>query len=494
MGGADGVEPLRQERQRGDAAGRRLRDKVRRATHRRGHARRDGDLALGPRQQEVERRYDVTTITRVVARDIRFPTSLDLSGSDAMNEAPDYSAAYVVLETDGGLEGHGFTFTIGRGNELCVAAIRALAPLVEGRSLESFTENMGAFWRHVTGDSQLRWVGPEKGVIHLATAAIVNAVWDLYAKSEGKPLWKLLSSMSPEEIVSCVDFRYIADAITPEEALEILRKNEATKRDREEVMLSEGFPAYTTSAGWLGYPDEKVRQLSREAVEAGWGHVKIKVGLDVEDDARRAAIVREEIGPDRKLMLDANQVWDVNEAIENMKPLMEFEPYWIEEPTSPDDVLGHAAIARAVAPVGVATGEHCQNRILFKQLFQADAISFCQIDSCRLGGVNEVIAVLLMAKKFGVPVCPHAGGVGLSEYVQHLSIFDYIAVGASLEDRILEYVDHLHEHFVDPVEIRAGRYVPPQVPGYSAEIKPESLDEFEFPAGSAWATEERSIS
>jgi len=435
----------------------------------------------------------VTTITKVVARDIRFRTSLDLSGSDAMNEAPDYSAAYVLLETNAGLEGHGFTFTIGRGNELCVAAIEALAPLVEGRTLESFTRDMGAFWRHVTGDSQLRWVGPEKGVIHLATAAIVNAVWDLYAKSEGKPLWKLLSDMSPEELISCIDFRYITDAITPKETLEILRRNEATKPDRKAEMLGDGFPAYTTSAGWLGYSDERLSSLVREAVGKGWTHFKMKVGGDIEDDVRRAALIRDEIGPDRTLMMDANQVWDVGQAIENMERLAEFEPYWIEEPTSPDDVLGHARIAEVVFPVGVATGEHCQNRVLFKQLFQANAISFCQIDACRLGGVNEVIAVLLMAAKFGVPVCPHAGGVGLSEYVQHLSIFDYIAVGASLEDRILEYVDHLHEHFVDPVEIRAGRYVPPQVPGYSAEIKPESLDEFEFPAGSAWATEERSI-
>jgi L-fuconate dehydratase len=435
----------------------------------------------------------VTTITRVVARDIRFPTSLDLSGSDAMNEAPDYSAAYVVLETDGGLEGHGFTFTIGRGNELCVAAIRALAPLVEGRTLESFTEDMGAFWRHVTGDSQLRWVGPEKGVIHLATAAIVNAVWDLYAKAEHKPLWKLLSDMSPEELISCIDFRYITDAITREEALEILRRNIASKPDREAEMLEDGFPAYTTSAGWLGYSDERLRSLVREAVGKGWTHFKMKVGGNIENDERRAALIRDEIGPDRTLMMDANQVWDVDQAIENMERLAEFEPYWIEEPTSPDDVLGHARIAEAVSPVGVATGEHCQNRVLFKQLLQAHAISFCQIDACRLGGVNEVIAVLLMAAKFGVPVCPHAGGVGLCEYVQHLSIFDYICVGASLEDRILEYVDHLHEHFVDPVEIQGGRYVPPQAPGYSAEMKPESLNEFEFPSGSVWATEERSI-
>jgi L-fuconate dehydratase len=435
----------------------------------------------------------VTTIARVVASDIRFPTSLDLSGSDAMNEAPDYSAAYVVLETDSGLEGHGFTFTIGRGNELCVAAIRALAPLVEGRTLESFTRDMGAFWRHVTGDSQLRWVGPEKGVIHLATAAIVNAVWDLYAKAEHKPLWRLLSDMSPEELTSCIDFRYITDAITREEALEILRRNEKTKPDREAEMLEDGFPAYTTSAGWLGYSDERLRSLVREAVGKGWTHFKMKVGGDIEDDVRRAALIRDEIGPDRRLMMDANQVWDVGQAIENMERLKRFDPWWIEEPTSPDDVLGHARIAEAVSPVGVATGEHCQNRVLFKQLLQADAISFCQIDACRLGGVNEVIAVLLMAAKVGVPVCPHAGGVGLCEYVQHLSIFDYIAVGASLEDRILEYVDHLHEHFVDPVEIQAGRYVPPQTPGYSAEMKPESLNEFAFPSGNAWAKEERSI-
>ena len=425
------------------------------------------------------------TITEAIARDIRFPTSRDLSGSDAMNEAPDYSAAYVILKTDTDLEGHGLTFTIGRGNELCVAAIDALSYLVVGRTLESFTRNMGAFWHHVTGDSQLRWVGPEKGVIHLATAALVNAVWDLYAKSEGKPLWKLLVDMSPAELVSCVDFRYITDALTPEEALEILRDNEPTKAKREEEMLARGFPAYTTSAGWLGYPDDKIRRLSREAVAAGWGHVKIKVGRDVEDDARRASIIREEIGPERKLMMDANQVWEVDEAIANMERLAEFDPWWIEEPTSPDDVLGHAEIARAVAPIGVATGEHCQNRVLFKQLMQADAISFCQIDACRLGGVNEVVAVLLLAAKFGVPVCPHAGGVGLCEYVQHLSIFDYACVSASLENRILEYVDHLHEHFLDPVSIKDRRYVPPERPGYSIEMHPESLDEFEFPAGSA---------
>src|ERR687898_1932709 len=423
------------------------------------------------------------TITDVVALDVRFPTSRDLSGSDAMNEAPDYSAAYVVLKTDTDLEGHGLTFTIGRGNELCVAAINALSYLVVGRTLESFTEDMGAFWRHVTGDSQLRWVGPEKGVIHLATAAIVNAVWDLYAKAEGKPLWKLLVDMSPEELVRCVDFRYITDALTPDQALEILRDNEPTKPQREEEMLEHGFPAYTTSAGWLGYPDEKIRRLSREALAEGWGHVKIKVGRDVEDDMRRAAIIREEIGPDRKLMMDANQVWEVDEAIANMRRLADFDPWWIEEPTSPDDVLGHAAIARAVAPIGVATGEHCQNRVVFKQLMQSDAISFCQVDACRLGGVNENLAVILMAAKFGVPVCPHAGGVGLCELVQHLSMFDFIAVTGTMERRVTEFVDHLHEHFVDPVVIKKARYMPPLAPGYSCEIKPASRRRYQFPTG-----------
>lgn len=428
------------------------------------------------------------TITGVVARDIRFPTSRFLDGSDAMNRDPDYSAAYVVLQTDSpaGLEGHGLTFTIGRGNELCVAAINALAPLVVGKSLASFTADMGGFYRMITGDSQLRWVGPEKGVIHLATAAVVNAVWDLYAKVEGKPLWKLLADMTPAELVRCIDFRYITDALTPAEALAILERHAPTKGAREAEMNAAGYPAYTTSAGWLGYDDEKLRMLLREAVKGGFTHLKQKVGANLADDIRRARIIREEIGPDRTLMMDANQVWDVGEAIANMKELAQFNPLWIEEPTSPDDVLGHAAVARAVAPIGVATGEHVQNRVVFKQLLQANAISFCQIDACRLGGVNEVLAVLLMAAKYGVPVCPHAGGVGLCEYVQHLSIFDYIAVSASLENRVLEYVDHLHEHFEHPVVMRNGRYMPPEAPGYSITMKPASLDQYQFPNGPAW--------
>jgi L-fuconate dehydratase len=428
------------------------------------------------------------TITDIAVHDVRFPTSRALDGSDAMNRDPDYSAAYVILKTDSpeGLEGHGLTFTIGRGNELCVAAIHALAPLVRDRTLESFTADMGAFWRHITGDSQLRWVGPEKGVIHLATAAVVNAVWDLWGKAAGKPVWKLLADMSPEELVACIDFRYITDALTPEEALGILRRHAATRAEREAEMRARGFPAYTTSAGWLGYSDEKVRQLCREAVAEGWTHIKMKVGVDLAADMRRAQLIREEIGPDRTLMMDANQVWEVGQAIENMRSLAEHRPLWIEEPTSPDDVLGHAAIARGVAPVGVATGEHVQNRIVFKQLLQAGAISFCQIDACRLGGVNEALAVILMAAKFGVPVCPHAGGVGLCEYVQHLSLFDYICVSASLENRVLEYVDHLHEHFLDPVVIKEARYMPPLRPGYSIEMRPESLETYAYPAGPAW--------
>ena len=426
-------------------------------------------------------------ITGVDAVDVRFPTSRTLDGSDAMNPDPDYSAAYVILRTDGTLEGHGFTFTIGRGNEVCVAAIEALAPLVEGLETDDVFADPGGFWRRLTGDSQLRWLGPEKGVIHLATAALVNAMWDLYAKSEGKPLWKLLVDMSPAELVSCVEFRYLTDALTPAEALELLEANEPTRAAREAELLEHGYPAYTTSVGWLGYDDEQVRRLVREARAEGWTDFKLKVGADPADDFRRAALLRDEIGDESRLMLDANQVWDVGEAIEAMHLLGRFDPWWIEEPTSPDDVLGHATIARAISPIRVATGEHVANRVLFKQLLQAGAIGFCQVDACRLGGVNEVLAVLLLAAKFGVPVCPHAGGVGLCELVQHLAIFDYVCVSADLTDRVVEYVDHLHEHFVHPVVLREGRYMPPLEPGYSSELRARSLADHRFPDGAAWA-------
>lgn len=426
-------------------------------------------------------------ITDYEVHDIRFPTSQFLDGSDAMNPDPDYSAAYVILKTSvDNLEGHGLTFTIGRGNELCVGAIKSIMPLILNKSLSSFTDDMGSFWKMITGDSQLRWLGPEKGVIHLATGAIVNAVWDLYAKSENKPLWKLLADMSPEELVSSVDFTYITDAITPNEAISMLKKLEETKQTRITDLLENGYPAYTTSAGWLGYSDDKMRNLCREAKVAGFKHMKIKVGKNLTEDMRRASIIREEIGDDLKLMMDANQKWDVNEAITNMSELKKFDPFWIEEPTSPDDILGHAAIARAVHPIKVATGEHCHNRVMFKQFMQVDALQVCQIDSCRLGGVNEVLAVLLMAAKFNIPVCPHAGGVGLCEYVQHLSMIDYIAISGTMENRTIEYVDHLHEHFLDPVVIKNGAYIAPELPGYSIEMYKESLEKYHFPDGEIW--------
>jgi L-fuconate dehydratase len=429
-------------------------------------------------------------ITGLRVLDVRFPTSQSLDGSDAMNPDPDYSAAYVILETDrgDGVDGHGLTFTIGRGNEIVAVAIEALRPLVVGHDIAAFTSAPGAFWKHLTGDSQLRWIGPEKGAIHLATAAIVNALWDLWAKLEGKPLWKLLSDLTPAQIVELVDWRYLTDALTPDEAQAMLERLAPTRAVREAEMLRDGYPAYTTSAGWLGYSDEKIRRLCREALAAGFNHFKIKVGASRADDIRRAAILREEIGPDRTFMIDANQRWDVGPAIEWTQALAFARPIWIEEPTSPDDVLGHAAIARALAPlgIGVATGEHCANRIVFKQLLQAHAIGYCQIDSCRLGGVNEVVAVLLLAAKFGVPVCPHAGGVGLCEYVQHESLFDYICVSGSLDGRLIEYVDHLHEHFVDPCVVRAGRYQAPRAPGTSITIKPTSLADHTHPHGTVW--------
>lgn len=430
----------------------------------------------------------MTTIIGLDVIDVRFPTSRSLDGSDAMNPDPDYSAAYVVLRTDAGdgLEGHGLTFTIGRGTEVVVAGVRALEPLVVGRSVEATEADLGAFWRDLVGDSQLRWIGPEKGVIHLATGAVVNAMWDLVAKRAGKPVWQLLSEMTPEQIVALVDFRYMTDALTPDEALAILRAALPGRAERRAELLRDGYPAYTTSAGWLGYDDDKIRRLCQEALADGWTRFKLKVGADVEDDIRRARIMREEIGPDLMLAVDANQRWDVGVAIEWMARLAPFDPYWIEEPTSPDDILGHAAIARAVAPIRVATGEHVHNRIMFKQLFQSEAIAVCQIDACRLGGVNEVVAVLLMAARFGVPVCPHAGGVGLCEFVQHLSPFDYIAVSGRLDGRMIEYVDHLHEHFIDPVVVEGGRYRLPTQPGYSGQMFPASLAEYTFPTGSAW--------
>ena len=425
-------------------------------------------------------------ITALDVIDLRFPTSLTNAGTDAVHTDPDYSAAYVVLRTDSGIDGHGFTFTIGRGNEVCAEAIRAFAPLVIGRDVDAIVSDHAAFWRMLACDSQLRWLGPEKGVIHISMAAIVNAIWDLQAKRAGKPVWKLLADMTPREIVRCIDFQYITDALTPDEAIEILERQAATKREREATLLRDGYPAYTTSVGWFGYSDDQIRGLSREALADGFTHFKVKVGGDPADDARRVGLVRDAIGPANKLMIDANQRWNVDEAIARVRELSRFDLWWIEEPTSPDDVLGHATIARAVTPVGVATGEHCANRVIFKQLLQAAAISFCQIDSCRLGGVNENLAVILMAAKFGVPVCPHAGGVGLCELVQHLSMWDFLSVSGRMDDRVTEFVDHLHEHFEDPVVVRRGRYMAPAAAGYGTAIKRESRDAYRYPDGPVW--------
>jgi L-fuconate dehydratase len=424
----------------------------------------------------------MTTIRSMQIHDVRFPTSRMLDGSDAMNPDPDYAAAYVVLKTDmPGLDGHGLTFTIGRGNEICCAAIKAMEHLVLGLDLAWIAEDMGRFWRHVTSDSQLRWIGPDKGAIHLATGAVVNAVWDLWAKSVGKPVWKLVADMSPEEVVTLIDFRYITDCITPEEALALLRQREAGKAERLADLEANGYPSYTTSAGWLGYDDAKLRRLAQEAVDAGFSHIKLKVGRDVEDDIRRLRVAREVMGPDRTLMIDANQVWDVDQAIDWLQHLAFAKPWFIEEPTSPDDVEGHRRIREAMkGSMQVATGEMCQNRIMFKQLIMRGAIDVVQIDACRLGGVNEVLAVMLMAAKYDLKVCPHAGGVGLCEYVQHLSMIDYLSIAGTKEGRVIEYVDHLHEHFVDPCLIRNAAYMPPTRPGYSIEMKPDSIAQYTF--------------
>ncbi|MDX3113271.1 L-fuconate dehydratase [Streptomyces scabiei] len=428
-------------------------------------------------------------ITALDVLDVRFPTSEHLDGSDAMNPEPDYSAAYVVLRTDAGdgLEGHALAFTTGRGNDVQAAAIAALAPHVVGRSVEEVCGDLGGFSRALVHDPQLRWLGPEKGAIHMATGAVVNAAWDLAAKRAGKPVWRFLGEMSPEDLVAQVDFRWLSDALTPEDALQILRRAEPGRAQRIGHLLDQGYPAYTTTPGWLGYSDEKLARLAREAVADGFTQIKLKVGADLTDDIRRMRTARETVGDGIRIAVDANQRWDVQVAIDWMSALAPYQPYWIEEPTSPDDILGHAAVRKAVGPVKVATGEHIANRVVFKQLLQAGAVDIVQIDSARVGGVNENIAILLLAAKFGVPVCPHAGGVGLCEMVQHLSMFDYVAVSGTTEDRVIEYVDHLHEHFVDPVRIVEGHYLAPTLPGLSAQMHPESLKEYTYPDGPVWA-------
>ncbi len=422
----------------------------------------------------------MTSIVALETRDVRFPTSLSLDGSDAMNPDPDYSASYLRVVTDAvdGIEGHGFVFTIGRGNDVEVAAIRALSGHLVGRSVEDLLDDLGGVWRELVHDSQLRWLGPEKGVMHMAIGAVVNALWDLKAKRAGLPLWQLLASLTPEQIVALVDFRYLNDVLTPDQALAMLQAAEPGRADRQRTLLAEGYPAYTTTPGWLGYDDAKLARLCGEAVADGFTQIKLKVGAHVEDDVRRLRIAREVVGPDIRIAVDANQRWETAEAIEWMNALREFDPAWIEEPTNPDDVLAHAAIARGVAPIPVATGEHMANRVMFKQFLQADALQVLQIDATRVAGVNENIAILLLAAKFGVPVCPHAGGVGLCEAVQHLSMFDYVAVSGTMQGRVIEFVDHLHEHFVTPVDVHAGRYWAPLAPGAGTEMLAASVAEY----------------
>ncbi len=431
-----------------------------------------------------------SVITELEMFDVRFPTSEELHGSDAMHVDPDYSAAYVVLRTDAGdgLEGHGFTFTCGRGNEVQIAAMEAMRELVVGLPVDELGGQLGSLWHTLTGDSQLRWLGPEKGVIHMAAGAIINAAWDLAAKRAGKPLWKYLADFSPEELVDLVDLRYLTDVLTRDEALTLLRRAQPGRAEREEKLRKVGFPAYTTTPGWLGYSDETMARLAKEAVEEGFSQIKLKVGGNLADDVRRCAKARDIVGPDVRLAVDANQIWDVGAAIEWVKALGQFDIYWVEEPTSPDDILGHAAIREAVSPVKVATGEHVHNRVMFKQLMQAGAIDIVQIDACRVGGVNENIAILLLAAKYGLPVCPHAGGVGLCEIVQHLAMFDFVAVSGSWDNRVIEFADHLHEHFLDPVTVRDGRYVAPTAPGSSGQMRPEAIAEYTYPSGAAWVS------
>ncbi|MFJ5595589.1 enolase C-terminal domain-like protein [Streptomyces noursei] len=425
------------------------------------------------------------TVTGLEVHDVRFPTSDRLQGSDAMHPDPDYSAAYVVLRTADGPDGHGLCFTLGRGNDVVATAVRALAPYVVGHPAPVTVGRLGALHRALTHDSQLRWLGPEKGVAQMAAGAVVNAAWDLAARRADRPVWAFLAGLTPEELVGLVDFRYLSDVLTPAEALALLRAAEPGRAARTARLRAEGYPAYTTSPGWLGHDDATLVRLAEEAVADGFAQIKLKVGADLDDDLRRLRLVRAAVGPGVRIAVDANQRWEVAEAVRWMTALAPYAPHWIEEPTSPDDVLGHAAV-RAGQPVKVATGEHVANRVGFKQLLQAGAVDFVQIDAARVAGVNDNLAVLLMAAKYGVPVCPHAGGVGLCELVQHLAMFDYVAVSGSWEDRVIEYVDHLHEHFTDPVVVARGRYRAPTAPGFSARMAPASLAAYRYPEGPVW--------
>ena len=418
--------------------------------------------------------------------DVRFPTSDLLDGSDATNKDPDYSAAYLELETERGDVGNSLIFTIGRGNDICCDVVEAMGQQLIGRDLDTITADMGLFYREINSDSQLNWLGPHKGVVHMAAGSIINAVWDLWARVEGKPLWRLLADMSPEEFVNCLDFKHIGDALTRNEALAIVQKNTATRQDRIAELEKNGYPAYTTTPGWLGYSDEKMQRLCREALAAGFKHIKLKVGESIEQDIHRCTLAREAIGDDTRLMVDANQAWEVDQAIEWMEHLQPFKPWFIEEPTSPDDVFGHKKIRESIGNIQVATGEHCHNKVMFKQFIANDAIDVVQVDACRLAGLNEILTVFMLAAKYGKPVCPHAGGVGLCEYVQHLSMIDYVQISAEIGERVIEYADHLHEHFETPIEIKNGAYRPPSAPGFGVRMHQSAIDQYQFPDGSEW--------
>ena len=426
------------------------------------------------------------TITRLTATDIRFPTSDFLDGSDATNKDPDYSAAYVEIETDGGATGYSLVFTIGRGNDICCNVVEAMRHLVVGRNLGAITSDIGGFYREIHSDSQLNWLGPHKGVVHMSAGSIVNAVWDLWARVENKPLWRLVAEMSPEELVNCLDFKHMGDALTRQEALEIVERNSATRADRIKQLEQQGYPAYTTTPGWLGYSDEKMQRLCREAVDSGFNHIKLKVGESIEDDIHRCTLAREAVGDKTRLMVDANQAWEVDQAIYWMNHLQQFKPWFIEEPTSPDDIFGHKKIRESIGDIQVATGEHCHNKVMFKQFIANDAIDVVQVDACRLGGLNEILTVFVLAAKFGKPVCPHAGGVGLCEYVQHLSMIDFVQISADIGERVIEYADHLHEHFETPVEIKNGAYMPPSAAGFGVKIHPSSIARYQYPNGTEW--------
>lgn len=426
-------------------------------------------------------------IESIEAVDIRFPTSRTGAGSDAINTDPDYSAAYCIVHTNHPeLKGYGLTFTNGRGNDLCVAAIEELGKLVTGMTMDQIMKDMAGFWRRVTGDTQLRWLGPQKGILHMSAGALINAIWDLLARMNEKPLWLLISEMTPEELVRCIDFTDLQDVLTESEALAILKKQESSRSIRVDALIKRGYPAYTTSIGWLGYSDDQIRSLTHDALAKGWSAFKIKVGKDTELNKRRSELIRDVIGPENKLMMDANQCWEREEAVKQIKALAPYDPWWIEEPIHPDDILGYQYVRQKVTPVRIAMGEHCHNRVMFKQFIQSHAIDVCQIDSCRVAGVNEVISIMLMAAKYDIPVCPHAGGVGLCEYVQHLSMIDYVCISGTMQNRVIEYVDHLHNHFVDPVVIRNARYMPPSKPGYSVKIKEQSKKDYTFPTGKIW--------